>query len=80
MQNELVPVSQFPFVSHMANKSLRGCLHTGITSNDVFGFWFLFIFFFFLIFLELLPKSLKIVKDAAVSLAQHFVSNAHLSS
>ena len=52
-------------------------LHTGMESNDLFGFWFLFIF---LLFLELLPKTLKIVKDAAVRLAQCFVSNAHLSS
>lgn len=49
-----------------------------VTTSLAFGFFSSF--FFFLIFLELLPKSLKIVKDAAVSLAQHFVSNAHLSS
>lgn len=34
-------------INHMATHSPHGSLHTGIASNDVFSFWFLFFSFFF---------------------------------
>lgn len=74
--NELVPMGRFPLITRQLTAHMAVCTRVlQVTMSLAFGF-----FSFLFSFLELLPKTLKMVKDAAARVAQRSVSNAHLSS